>query len=86
MPICRNSNPSDGLEPPTASLPSSNEAGTAGKRGKPRAQKPAKRRDQTKTTDASLTRAVGLAFPQCSLHGDELSVGADHTARVLRAL
>jgi hypothetical protein len=34
--------PSDGLEPSTPSLPSSDEKGTVGKAGKPRAQKPRK--------------------------------------------
>jgi hypothetical protein len=39
--------PSPGLEPGAASLPSSNEAGTAGKRGKPRARKPRKKRESS---------------------------------------
>jgi hypothetical protein len=37
--------PSPGLEPGTASLPSSNDAGTAGKLGKPRARKPRKEKE-----------------------------------------
>jgi hypothetical protein len=36
------SKPSDGLEPSTPSLPSSDEAGTEGNRWKPRARKPRK--------------------------------------------
>ena len=41
--ICRSfSEPSDGLEPSTPSLPSNNDAGTGGKLGKPRARKPSK--------------------------------------------
>jgi len=37
--------PSDGLEPSTPSLPSSNEPGTAAKGGKPRARKPRKKKE-----------------------------------------
>jgi hypothetical protein len=44
--ICREiAKPSIGLEPMTASLPSSNEAGTAGKAGKLRARKPCKKKE-----------------------------------------
>jgi hypothetical protein len=35
--------PSDGLEPSTPSLPSSDEVGSEGKTGKPRARKPRKK-------------------------------------------
>ena len=38
--------PSDGLEPSTPSLPFSAEAGSEGKRGKPRARKPSKKRNR----------------------------------------
>ena len=37
--------PSSGLEPETSSLPSSNEEGSAGKGGKPRARKPRKKKE-----------------------------------------
>jgi hypothetical protein len=37
--------PSDGLEPSTSSLPSSEEAGREGKAGKPQARKPGKRKE-----------------------------------------
>jgi hypothetical protein len=44
--ICREiEKPSDGLEPSTRSLPSSDEVGTAGTSGKPRARKPRKREE-----------------------------------------
>src|SRR5688572_20774373 len=40
--------PSDGLEPSTPSLPFSSDAGSEGKRGKPRARKPRKAEDSSK--------------------------------------
>jgi hypothetical protein len=39
------SKPSNGLEPFTPSLPSSNEAGSEGKSGKPRARKPRNKKE-----------------------------------------
>src|SRR5690242_4727124 len=53
------------------SLPSSDEAGSAGKRGNSRARKgPARRRKRPKTSDRAWTRVPALVFPQCSLaHG-----------------
>jgi hypothetical protein len=44
MPSRNFAKPSDGLEPSTPSLPSSDEAGTKGTGGKPRAQKPRKKK------------------------------------------
>jgi len=40
--------PSDGLEPSTPSLPSSNEEGNTGKAGTPRARKPRKKKESPK--------------------------------------
>jgi len=45
MPICRYFKPSDGLEPSTPSLPFSDELGSAGKGGEPRARKPRKEKE-----------------------------------------
>jgi len=54
-----------GLEPETPFLPSSNEQGTGGKTGKPRARKPRKKKESPRTSDSSCTRVPGRVFPQC---------------------
>ena len=75
--------PSDGLEPSTPSLPSSNERGTAGKTGKPRARI----RNRPKTSNPPWTRLPALVFPQFprlarDLHA-ESGLRADDALRTL---
>jgi hypothetical protein len=67
MAICRSFKPSSGLEPETPSLPSSNEPGTGGNTGKPRARKPRKTKDRPKTSGCAWTCEPGVMFPQCSM-------------------
>jgi hypothetical protein len=59
--------PSDGLEPSTPSLPSSDGAGTAGKGESRWREDPASRMNRPKTTNRAWTLVPAVVFPQCSL-------------------
>ena len=65
--------PSDGLEPSTPSLPSSNEEGSAGTGGKPRARKPRKKKES-----ASEFPRADVMFV-CGMHRDAAAVGGTRT-------
>jgi hypothetical protein len=75
----------------TPSLPFSDETGTKGKPGKPRARKPRKKEETPKTSDRACPPVPGVVFPQCSLgvgstkSSDERMLAQSRVASVHRA-